>query len=86
MSKFTKGDIVRHKVDTQQQLVYLFNTLGHVGNIAQNVARCQLPNGLTVDFDPASLVLVDTDAPDVLQRLAALEAKVAEMEQGLRFA
>jgi len=75
MSDFKKGDKVRHKV-SEEELVFD----RYVTHAGQTVAICEYPTGETVDHDPASLALVANANPDVLQRLADLEATVARLE------
>jgi hypothetical protein len=82
MRRFTKGDVVRHKAD-DRRMVFLYEAGGLAG---KPTAMCDLGDGRAVPFDLASLVPADTADADLLQRVAALEGRVARLEQQWRSA
>ena len=81
MSNFKDGQVVRHKA-TGQKLVHVRT----VGSVSGQQCVCDPGNGAEVFYAPAALEAVASESPDILQRLAALEARVAQLEQGQRFA
>ena len=76
VSKFAKGDRVRHKISKQEMIVLRSNV-----QLGTEIYLCDPgTGGQTVSYAEESLELIDTDNPTLLDRVAKLEERVKTLE------
>ena len=76
MSTFTMGDIVRHKSNGEK---LVFQRLVHREEGER--ALCESAEGNLGYYSPDALEIEGTSNPSILDRLTALETRVAELEK-----
>ncbi len=79
MSKFATGEVVRHKLSGEK---LVFQRI--VRREGGEQALCETAEGNLDYFSPDALEIEGASSPSIVERLAALETRVAELEKAAK--